>query len=95
MVVAVEVADPQRVEREAGLRGELPGRLAPGVAVLAGDQQEPPRRDEVLDRAAVAVLVIDPGVRQRGTGRVDGWYTRMSSTGAGAALPSGTTAADW
>jgi hypothetical protein len=26
------------------------------LSVLAGGQQEPPRRDEVLDRAAVAVL---------------------------------------
>ena len=34
--VAVEVADPHRVEREAGLRGELPGRIAPCLAVLAG-----------------------------------------------------------
>jgi len=72
VVVAVEVADPQRVERDAGLRGEVPGRLAPGLAVLAGDQQEPSRREEVLDRAAVAVLVIDPGVRQGAPGRVDG-----------------------
>jgi len=64
--VAVEVADPHRVERDVRLGGELPGRFAPGLAVLAGDQQEPPRRDEVLDRAA-AVLVVDPGVRQRGT----------------------------
>ena len=70
MVVAVEVADPHRVEREAGLRGELPGRLAPGLTVLVGDQQEPPRPDEVLDRAAGTVLVIDPGVRQRVVGRV-------------------------
>jgi hypothetical protein len=67
--VAVEVADPQRVQREAGLGGELPGRLAPDVAVLAGDQQETPRRQQVLDRAAVAVLVLDSalglvGVRQ-------------------------------
>jgi hypothetical protein len=61
------VADPQRVERDVCLRGELPGSFAPGLAVLAGDQQEPPRRDEVFDRAAAAVLVIDPGVRQRGT----------------------------
>jgi hypothetical protein len=42
---------PRRVERDVRLRGELPGRFAPGVAVLAGDQQEPPRRDEVLDGA--------------------------------------------
>ena len=63
--VPVEVADPQRVERDAGLRGELAGRVAPGLAVLAGDQQEPPRRDEVLDRAPVAVLILDPGVLQR------------------------------
>ncbi len=62
--VAVEVPDPQRVERDVRLRGELPGGFAPGLAVLAGDQQEAPGRDEVLDRAAVAVLVIDPGVRQ-------------------------------
>jgi hypothetical protein len=62
------VADPHRVEREVRLRGELPGRLAPWLALLAGDQQEPARRDEVLDRAAVAVLIVDPGVRQRGTG---------------------------
>src|SRR5690242_13109581 len=66
--VAVEVADPHRVEREVRLRGELPGRLAPWLALLAGDQQEPARRHEVLDRAAVAVLIVDPGVRQRGTG---------------------------
>ena len=46
--------------------GELRGCVAPGLAVLAGDQKEAPRRDEVLDRAAVAVLVIDPGVRQGG-----------------------------
>jgi hypothetical protein len=63
--VAVEVADPQCVEREARFFGELAGGVAPGLAVLAGDQQEPPRRDEVLDRAAAAVLVLDPGVRPR------------------------------
>jgi acetyl-CoA acetyltransferase len=42
------------------------------VAVFAGDQQEPPRREEVLDRVAVAVIAIDPGVRQRGTRVVAG-----------------------
>ena len=67
VVVAVEVADPHRVDRDARDGGELPGRLAPGLAVLPGDEQEPPRRDEVLDRAPAAVLVLDPGVRQRGT----------------------------
>jgi hypothetical protein len=40
--VAVEVADPQRVERDVRLRGEPPGGVAPGLAVLAGDQQEAP-----------------------------------------------------
>ena len=80
---------------DAGLRGELPGCVAPCPALLAGDQQESSRRDEVLDRAALAVLVIDQGVRQRDPGRVEGWYTRISSADAGAALPSGTTAADW
>jgi hypothetical protein len=72
VVVAVEMADPHRVERDVRLRGELPGSFAPDLAVLAGDQQEPPPRDEVLDRAAAAVLVVDPGVRQRAPGRVDG-----------------------
>ena len=67
VVVAVEAADPQRAERDVRLRGELPDRFVPGLAVLAGDQQEPPRRQEVLDRAAAAVVVVDPGVRQRGT----------------------------
>jgi len=44
--VPVEVADPQRVEREVRLRGELPGSFAPGLAVHAGDQQEPvPRQN--------------------------------------------------
>ncbi|HWN01331.1 MAG TPA: hypothetical protein VNO54_30130 [Streptosporangiaceae bacterium] len=42
MVVAVEVADPQRVERDVRLRGELPGSFAPGPAVLVGDQQNRP-----------------------------------------------------
>ena len=65
--VAVEVADPHRVERQARVGGELLSCFAPGLAVLAGDQQEPPRRDEILDRAAVTVLVVDPGVRQRST----------------------------
>ena len=60
MAVAVEVADPHRVERDVRLAGELPGRFAPGLAVLAGDQQEPPRRDEVLDRASARV-VTGPG----------------------------------
>ena len=72
VVVAAEAADPQRVERGVRLRGELPGRFAPGLAVLAGDHQEPPRRQEVLDRAAAAAVVVDPGVRQREPGRVDG-----------------------
>jgi hypothetical protein len=68
VVVAVEAADPQRAERDVRLRGELPDRFVPGLAVLAGDQQEPPRRQEVLDwAAAAAVVVVDPGVRQRGT----------------------------
>jgi hypothetical protein len=42
VAVAVEVADPHRVERDIRLRGELPGSFAPGLAVLAGDQQERP-----------------------------------------------------
>jgi hypothetical protein len=67
VAVAVEAADPHRVERDIRPRSEPPGRFAPGLALLAGDQQEPPRRDEVLDRAAAAVLVVDPAVRQRGT----------------------------
>jgi hypothetical protein len=62
--VAVHVADRHRVEREVRLGGELPGRLAPRVAVIAGDQEEAPRSDEVLDRASVAVLLVDPGMRQ-------------------------------
>ncbi len=86
--VAVEVADAQRVERDAGLRGELPGRLAPGLAVPAGDQQEPARRHEVLDRAAVAVLVLDPGVRQ-GSARTGGRFIYadlVGRHGSGAAV---------
>jgi hypothetical protein len=63
--IAVELTDPERTEREARLPGELAGRLAPRLAVLAGDQQETSRLDQILDRAAVAVLVVDPGVRQR------------------------------
>jgi hypothetical protein len=42
VAVAVEVADPHRVERDVRLGGELPGSFAPGLAILAGDQQEPP-----------------------------------------------------
>ena len=80
VVVAVEAADPHRVERDVRLRGELPGRFAPGLAVLAGDQQEPPRRDEVLDRTAAAVIVVDPGVRQRGT-RAGGRLTHADVVG--------------
>ena len=71
-IVAVEVADPQRVQRD--VRASAASRLA----VLAGDQQEAPRRDEVLDRAAVAVLVIDPGVRQGGA-RVSGRKVGLTS----------------
>ena len=70
--IAVEVTDPQRVDRDARLAGELRGCLAPRSAVLAGDQQETPRPDEVLDWPAVAVLVVDPCVRERGPGRVEG-----------------------
>ena len=47
------------------LGGEVARGRAPGLAVLAGDQQEAPGRDQVLDRAPAAVLVVDPGVRQR------------------------------
>jgi hypothetical protein len=93
--VTVQVADPHRADGKMRRCRELPGRFAPRLAVLAGDQREAPRGDEVLDRAAVAVLVVDPGVRQGAPGRVDGWYTRTSSAGASAALPSGTTAEDW
>ena len=50
MVVAVEVTDPHRVQRDARLSGELPGRVTPCVAVLPGDQQEAPQCDEILDR---------------------------------------------
>ncbi len=50
--VAVEVADPHRVERQARFGGKLQGCFAPGLAVLAGDQQEPPRRDEIGTTAA-------------------------------------------
>ena len=92
--VAVEVADPRRVERQARVGGELLGCFAPGLAVLAGDQQEPPRRDEILEQAAVTVLAVDPGVRQRSTRPGAGLITRTSSAGTGGALPSGTTAAD-
>ena len=70
-----------------------PGGLAPRLAVLAGDQQEAPGRDEVLDRPAAAVLVVDPGVRQRrarARGRlVDADVVdRLAAPG----VPSGTTA---
>jgi hypothetical protein len=70
--VPVKVPDPQPVERGIRLRGELLGSFAPGLAVLPGDQQKPAPRDEVFDRAAVAVLVIDPRVRQGPPGRMDG-----------------------
>jgi AcrR family transcriptional regulator len=60
--VAVEMADPHRVDRDVRLGGELPGCLAPRVAVFAGDQQEASRSDEVLDRAAVSVLVEEAGI---------------------------------
>jgi hypothetical protein len=73
----------------------LPGRFAPGLAVLARDQQGTPRRDEIRDWAAVAVLVVDPGVRQRGT-RAGGRLIHADVVGRrGAVLPSGTAAADW
>ena len=60
--------DPQPVDRDVRLRGELPGSFAPGLAVLPGDQQKPAPRDG----APVAVLVIDPGMRQGPPGRMDG-----------------------
>src|SRR5271165_2217491 len=63
--VAVEVADADGVEREAGVFRELAGRVTPCAAVLARDEQEAAGRDEVLDRPSAAVLVIDPGVWQR------------------------------
>ena len=63
--IAVEMTDPEGVERHLSLIGQVTGRLAPRLAVLSRDQKEPPGRDEVLERAALAVLVVDPGVRQR------------------------------
>ena len=47
--VAVEMADPDRVQRQAGLRGQVARGLAPWPAVLSGDQQEAPGAHEVLD----------------------------------------------
>ena len=80
---------------DAGARGQVARRRAPGLALLAGDQQEAPGRDEVLDRAAAAVLVVDPRVRERRAragGRLVDADLVAGSPGAG--LPSGTIAAD-
>jgi len=63
--ISVEVADPNRIERKSRLGGQLVGRLAPRTTVLPCDEQEATGKDEVLDRAALAVLVLNPGVGQR------------------------------
>jgi hypothetical protein len=59
------MADSHGVEWEAGLLGQLLGRLAPRLPVLAGDEQKAPRSDEVLDGQTITVFVVDPCVRQR------------------------------
>jgi hypothetical protein len=61
--ISVEMADPQRLEREVRFVGDLPRCRAPGVTVFAGDEQEAPWSDEVLDRDAISVLTIEPGAR--------------------------------
>jgi len=60
----------------------MPASAASCLAVLPGDQQETPRRDEILDRAAVAVLVINPGVRQGGA-RAGGRLVHADLVGRG------------
>ena len=72
VVVAVEVADPYRVEREVGFRGELPGRLAPGRAVLAGDQQEPPGATRSLTGRRLPSSSSTQACGRGVPGRVDG-----------------------
>jgi hypothetical protein len=56
VAVAVEVADPHRVERDVR---------------LAGDQQEPPRRDEVLTERRPSSSSIQ-ACGSGAPGRVDG-----------------------
>ena len=72
--------------------GERPRGLAPRLALLAGDQQESAGPHEVLDRQAVALVVLEPGVRERraraGGGLVDADVVRAR----GAGVPSGTIA---
>src|SRR5580692_11636973 len=63
--VPVDVPDPDSIERQAGLCGQLTRRLAPRLAVLAGDQQKAAWLHEVLDRDPMPVLVLEPGVRER------------------------------
>jgi hypothetical protein len=61
--------DLRRDGRSATPRGrfdssaDLPRCRAPGVTVLDGDEQEAPWSDEVLDRDAISVLIIEPGAR--------------------------------
>jgi hypothetical protein len=69
--VAVEVTDPQRVERDVRLRGELFGCLAPGEAVFADDQQETPWGDEVLDRRRLPSSSSIQACGRGAPGRVD------------------------
>ncbi len=66
--IAVEVPDADGVDRQPVLAGQRVGGRAPRLPLLAGDEQEPPGRHEVLDRAPGAVLVVDPGVGERGAG---------------------------
>jgi hypothetical protein len=55
--VAVEVADPQRVERQADLRGERARRLAPLLAVLPAISRKRPSPTRSLTDQDVGILV--------------------------------------
>jgi hypothetical protein len=92
--VAVEMADAQSVERDAGLRGELPGGLAPGLAVLPAIGRNRPGATRSMTGRRLPSSSSIQACGSGAAGRVEGWYTRISSADATAALPSGTTAAD-
>ena len=92
--IAVEVADPDSVERDAGLVRKLACRLAPCATVLAGNEQEAPGATRSLIGRRRPSSSSTQACGSGAPGRVPGRYTRMSSREAGSSVPSGTIAAE-
>jgi hypothetical protein len=80
------VPDADGIDRDFGVGGEPACCPAPGIAVLAGDEQDRPGATSSRNARWLPSSLSIQALGSGAPGRVDGSQTRMSATGDGAGV---------